>query len=147
MIIARAHIIISTWIIHAVRLCERRVRASRPKLKSGSYIAWSIKMSINPYRYRCLLLLLALVLWLSPALQASSDLFFPSFYFGASFAGDDAVRPVPGIKRLVDLDLVEDTPRFSTFVVSHRVTSLFDDSTFFAVSIRALFEPLVWKSY
>jgi len=55
------------------------------------------------------------------------------------------VRPVPGIKRLVDLDLVEDTPRFSTFVVSHRVISLFDDSTFFAVSIRALFEPLSIK--
>lgn len=123
MIIARAHIIISAWIIHAARLCERRVRASRPKLKSGSYIARSIKMSINPRRYRCLLLLLTLSLQLTSPPQSVVwfIFFFYSFSPGASFAGDDTARPVPG-KRLVDLNLVEDTPRSSTPVVSHRDT-------------------------
>lgn len=139
------HYYISIWIIHAARLCERRVRASRPKLRSGSYIARSIKMSINPRRYRCLLLLLALSFQLLPCilfpLLSVIWFIFSSIFFslGATFAGDDAARPVPG-KRLVDLDLVENTPR-SSLVVLHRDTSLFDDSTFFAVSIRALFGP------
>lgn len=99
MIIARAHIIISAWIIHAARLCERRVRASRPKLKSASYIARSIKMSINPHRYRCLLLLLALSLRLPPRLPSpypSFDLFiFFSVLFLLARRSREAMRRVP----------------------------------------------------
>lgn len=63
---------------------EKISRTSRPKLKSGSYIARSIKMSINPRRYRCLLLLLAF----SPSLPHSTPisrcliyLFSPSVFF------------------------------------------------------------------
>lgn len=98
MIIARAHIIISAWIIHAIRLCERRVRASRPKLKSGSYIARSIKMSINPRRYRCLLLLLALSLSLAPpppSLIRRVIYFFFSVPFLLARRSRETMRRVP----------------------------------------------------
>jgi len=111
------HYYISIWIIHAAWLCERRVRASRPKLRSGSYIARSIKMSINPRRYRCLLLLLALSSQLLPCILSPPlirhliYIFLCLFFSWRDGRGRrcGASRPVPG-KRLVDLDLVENTP-------------------------------------
>jgi len=122
---------------------EKSSRTSRPKLKSGSYIARSIKMSINPRRYRCLLLLLAFFPSLphsTPISRCLIYLFFLCPFFlslGASFAG------VPG-KRIVDLDLVGDTPRFSTPVL-HRNISLFDVSTFFAISNQPLFQVVEFE--
>lgn len=86
MITARAHIIISAWIIHAPSVIPRGEFVHRPKLKSGSCIARSIKVSINPRRYRCLLLLLVLFPTPTPFAPLSDLFFFLSFLLSLPFS-------------------------------------------------------------